>query len=303
MTAMPGEERHPSRDQIQAVVFGWKRQPTGQAERIRAHATACPACRPLLEADEEVHRLLARLPGYERAPGEDAVAAVFHRFERAGRGGPRVPVRLVPVAVAALVVFLLAGTALLAPGTLEAARQWLRAVVVRELPGLGQPGAPPATVGTSAAGARGPVRSVSLAEARRLVAFPVALPRWVPEGFTLAEVRVFQPNASVPPRQVFLTYRRPGALQPLVLTYQATGAPVEVAAPPGAVRELVVAGQRAVYVDAAAEGLRPLQEDGGAVLQVGRLVVERPDVVLTVSGDRRDGLDVDALIAVTASIL
>jgi hypothetical protein len=56
-----------------------------------------------------------------------------------------------------------------------------------------------------------------------------------------------------------------------------------------------------VYVDAAAEGARPA-DGAGAALQLGRLIVERPDVVLTAAGDRRDGLDAAALVMIVASI-
>ncbi len=139
----------------------------------------------------------------------------------------------------------------------------------------------------------------ALSAARQLVSFPVALPQSVPPGFTLADVTVFQPDPGMPPSQVFVIYRRPGAYQPLALTYQAAGGGT-ISAPPGATREMMVGEYHAVYIDQAAEGARPA--DGGAPLQLGRLVMERPDLVLIAAGDRRDGLDAAALATVLASV-
>lgn len=74
-----------------------------------------------------------------------------------------------------------------------------------------------------------------------------------------------------------------------------------VTAPPGAAQALTVAGYRAVYIDAAGEGARPVS-GSPSTLQLGRLIVERPDAVLTASGDRRDGRNLDMLMAVLVSI-
>ncbi len=192
------------------------------------------------------------------------------------------------------------GTFLVAPNALQAAAGWLKTIVVREEPAPGQPGAPPAVLAT-APPSGGPIRHVTLDEARRSVSFPVSPPQLIPSNFVLADVTVFQPNPAMPPSQVFLTYRRPGAAQPLVITYQAAGTASEVVAPPGATRDLMVGTYRAVYIDDAAAGLRPANGNGPPE-QIGRLIVERPDVVLTATGDRRDGLDASALATILASI-
>ncbi len=244
-------------------------------------------------AADDVEQLLARLR--EREPRFDVVQPVLRRI--AARP-PRAAFRRVSVTLAVVLGIGLLGALAVAPGALSAAGSWFRGVVVREAPPPGQPGAPSAVLATPGPGG-GPIRHVSLAEARQLVSFPVALPQSVPSGFTLADVTVFQPDPGMPPSQVFVIYRRPGAYQPLALTYQAAGGST-LTAPPGATREMTVGGYHAVYIDQAAEGARPA--DGGPPLQLGRLVMERPDLVLIASGDRRDGLDATTLATVLASV-
>jgi len=244
-------------------------------------------------AADDVEQLLARLR--EREPRFDVVQPVLRRI---AERPPRAAFRRVGVTLAVVLGIGLFGALIVAPGALSAARSWFRGVVVREVPPPGQPGAPRAVISTSGPGG-GPIRHISLAEARQLVSFPVALPQSVPPGFTLADVTVFQPDPGMPPSQVFVIYRRPGAYQPLALTYQAAGGGT-ISAPPGATREMMVGEYHAVYIDQAAEGARPA--DGGAPLQLGRLVVERPDLVLIASGDRRDGLDASALATILASL-
>lgn len=195
---------------------------------------------------------------------------------------------------------LLAGALLVGQQRLEAAARWLQTIIVREVPAAGQPGAPKAVVGTP--GPRGgPIRRVSLEDAQRVAPFPVELPRAVPAGFALAEVTVFQMDPSTPPTRVFVTYRRSEAHQPLVITYQAAGIPSDLPLATTGTQELRIDGHRALYVDLAAEGARPLEGDA-LPMQLGRLILERPDVVLSASGDRRDGLDVEALVAIVGSI-
>lgn len=245
--------------------------------------------------DDDVAQRLALLRTREMRV--DVVQSVMHRIEAERPRG-----WLQPVVVAFLLVlgvgFL--GTFLVAPNALQAAAGWLKTIVVREEPAPGQPGAPPAVLAT-APPSGGPIRHVTLDEARRSVSFPVSPPQLIPSNFVLADVTVFQPNPAMPPSQVFLTYRRPGAAQPLVITYQAAGTASEVVAPPGATRDLMVGTYRAVYIDDAAAGLRPANGNGPPE-QIGRLIVERPDVVLTATGDRRDGLDASALATILASI-
>lgn len=245
--------------------------------------------------DDDVERRLALLR--TREVRIDVVQSVMHRIaaER-----PRVRLRLVVVALVAVFGVVLLSTLLVAPNALQAAAGWLKTIVVREEPAPGQPGAPPAVLATAPASS-GPIRHTTLDEARRAVSFPVAPPQMIPPGFVLADVTVFQPTPAMPPSQVFLTYRRPGAAQPLVITYQAAGTASEVVAPPGATRDLMVGAYRAVYIDDAAAGLRPASGTGTPE-QVGRLIVERPDVVLTATGDRRDGLDAAALATILQSI-
>jgi hypothetical protein len=179
--------------------------------------------------------------------------------------------------------------------------------------GTGTPGVPGASGTPTIPGvpAAGPIHTVTLDEARRLAGFPVALPRALPPGFVLGRVTVFQPSADAAPAQVFVTFERPGAFQPLAITYQDPAVASEIRAAPGAARELLVAGHPAVYIDGAAEAIRPAAGAAGAtpgpvgtapVAQHGRLIVDRPDVVLVATGDRRDGLDATALAAVVASV-
>jgi len=249
-----------------------------------------PASRQSVDSDVEKRLALLR----EREPRFDVVQPVMRRI---AERPPRAAFGRVAVALAVVLGIGLLGALVVAPGALSAAGGWFRGVVVREVPPPGQPGAPRAVFATSGPGG-GPIRHVGLAEARQLVSFPVALPQSVPPGFTLADIEVFQPDPGTPPSQVFVFYHRPGAYQPLALTYQAAGG--TLTAPPGATREMMVAGYHAVYIDQAAEGARPA--DGGPPLQLGRLVVERPDLVLIAAGDRRDGLDATALATVLASV-
>ncbi len=242
---------------------------------------------------DDVEQLLARLR--ERDPRFDVVQPVLRRI---AERPPRAAFRRVGVTLAVVLGIGLFGALIVAPGALSAAGSWFRGIVVREVPPPGQPGAPRVVIATSGPGG-GPIRHVSLAEARQLVSFPVALPQSVPPGFVLADVTVFQPDPGIPPNQVFVIYQRPGAYQPLALTYQAAGGSTLIA-PPGATREMTVGGYRAVYIDQAAEGARPA--GGGPPLQLGRLVVERPDLVLIASGDRRDGLDATTLATILASV-
>ena len=243
-------------------------------------------------AADDVEQLLVQLR--EREPRFDVVQPVLRRI---AERPPRAAFRRVGVTLAIVLGIGLLGALVVAPGALSAAGGWFRGIVVREVPPPGQPGAPRVVIATSGPGG-GPIRHVGLAEARHLVSFPVALPQSVPPGFTLADIEVFQPDPGTPPSQVFVIYRRPGAYQPLALTYQAVGG--TLSAPPGATREMMVGGYHAVYIDQAAEGARPA--DGGAPLQLGRLVVERPDLVLIASGDRRDGLDATTLATILASL-
>ncbi|MGI8689544.1 MAG: hypothetical protein ACR2M3_13300 [Thermomicrobiales bacterium] len=250
-----------------------------------------PAARQ--SAADDVEQLLARLR--EREPRFDVVQPVLRRITERP---PRAAFRRVGITLAVVLGIGLLGALVVAPGALSAAGSWFRGIVVREAPPPGQSGAPRAVITTPGPGG-GPIRHVGLAEARQLVSFPVALPQSVPSGFTLADITVFQPDPGMPPSQVFVMYHRPGANQPLALTYQAAGGST-LTAPPGATREMMVGGYHAVYIDQAAEGARPA--DGGPPLQLGRLVVERPDLVLIASGDRRDGLDATTLAAVLASV-
>lgn len=251
-----------------------------------------PVSRP--SADGDVEHLLARLR--EREPRFDVVQPVLRRI---AERPPRAAFRRVGVTLAVVLGIGLLGALVVAPGALSAAGSWFRGIVLREAPPPGQPGAPRVVIATPGPGG-GPIRHVSLAEARQLVSFPVALPQSVPPGFILADVTVFQPDPGIPPSQVFVIYQRPGAYQPLALTYQAAAGGSTLTAPPGATREMMVAGYHAVYIDQAAEGARPA--GGGPPLQLGRLVVERPDLVLIASGDRRDGLDATVLATILASV-
>jgi len=62
---------------------------------------------------------------------------------------------------------------------------------------------------------------------------------------------------------------------------------------------MTVGGYPAVYIDDALSGMK--RPDGQPVA-TGRLVVERPDVVLLLGGDRDAELDADALTEIAQSI-
>lgn len=202
-----------------------------------------PVSRP--SAADDVEQLLARLR--ERDPRFDVVQPVLRRI---AERPPRVAFRCISITLAVVLGIGLLGALIVSPGALSAAGSWFRGIVVREAPPPSQPGAPRAVIATPGPGG-GPIRHVSLAEARHLVSFPVALPQSVPPGFILADVTVFQPDPGIPPSQVFVIYQRPGAYQPLALTYQAAGGST-LSAPPGATREMMVGGYHAVYIDQAA---------------------------------------------------
>ncbi len=288
---------HPSSYDLRAAAFGWIPE---REETIRAHAAHCRRCRLALAADEEVRYLLSLLQEDED-DGEPPLAVaqeVLRRIER--RKQERVRRRVVALRLVGLVAAILlamTGTLVVAPGGLQAAR-WFQKILVREVPPPGQPGAPPAQIAPSTQGG-GPIRRVSLEEARRLASFPVALPRDVPVGFALADVTVFQRGEG--PIQVFVYYRRPESYQPLVLTYQAPTTAGEARAASGATQELLVRGSRGEYIDALPEGIRAA-DGSGPVAEIGRLIVERRDVIITATGDRRDGLDAASLAAIIASI-
>jgi len=111
-------------------------------------------------------------------------------------------------------------------------------------------------------------------------------------------VQLFQPDPAVPPQQVTVTYTQSGA-PPLTIAYYAPGKGLSVSGTPGTVRQLTVDGNPAAYIDDAQSGMR---RPNGQPVTTGRLVVERPDVVLLLGGDRAAGLDADALAAIAQSI-
>jgi len=285
---------HPSLDAIRAGVYGWADAP--DAPDATHHAENCPRCRPALDAERVLRHLLRQLPAYEPRAGEDPATEVLASLHPAPPNARPKRVRSRLAAVAALVLVLLTGTALGVPAALDAAAEWLHSIVVRQVAPAGQPDAPEAKSMPPGGPA---LRVTSLEEARRAVTFPVEPPRSVAAGFTLDGVSLFQPPTSTTPTQVILTYRRPGAHQPLAIAYQSRPEQGVVSVLPGSTRELVVNGQRALYIDQAGEDLRGAD---GTVLETGRLILERTDVVLSISGDRRDGLDADHLAAIVASV-
>jgi hypothetical protein len=291
-------ESHPSADAIKAAIFGW--QSGDEAAVITKHVATCGACRPLAAADEQLAELLAKLPRYERPQELDPAAAVAARLASrpAARPRPRfVTPRWVAAPVAAiLLVALLLGGALLVPDA--SAGAWLRSILIRQFPSPGEAGAPDPTFGLPS---ESPMRATTLDAAQRAVTFPVVLPAYVPDGFIVTGVTVFQAPGATAPTQVFITYARAGGRQPLTLTYGPAGSSTAVTSAPGAAHEMLVDGRRGVYFDDASAGLKT-QGSSAEPLQLGRLIVERPEVLLIASGDRRDGLDADTLAAVLASI-
>lgn len=204
-----------------------------------------------------------------------------------------------PVLAAALLIVMLTflGTAVVAPGAIRAAGGWFKALIVREEPQPGQPGGQRIVIPTTPPGGS-PFRMVTLAEAQRAGAFPVNLPQNVPAGYAVTTVQLFQPDPATPPQQVIVTYRRGGA-PPLTITYDAPGLHPGFSGAPGATRQMTVGGYPAIYIDDAPSGMK--RPDGQPVT-TGRLVVERPDVLLLLGGDRDVGLDADALTAIAESI-
>ncbi|MGI8690045.1 MAG: hypothetical protein ACR2M3_15820 [Thermomicrobiales bacterium] len=244
-------------------------------------------------------RLRMRLAAMRRdEPRFDVTTRVRARIEAERR--PARHLRFLrPVLAAALLIVVLAflGTAVVAPGVIHAAGNWFKALVVREEPQPGQPGGQRILIPTTPPGG-GPFRTVTLAEAQRAVAFPVNLPQSVPAGYGLTTMQLFQPDPATPPQQVIVTYGRSGA-PPLIITYDAPGSHPSFSGAPGAPRQMTVGGYPAVYIDDAPSGMK--RPDGQPVT-TGRLVVERPDVVLLLGGDRDAGLDADALAAIAQSI-
>lgn len=244
-------------------------------------------------------RLRARLAAMRRdEPRFDVAERVRARIEAERRPARRRDF-LRPVLAVTLLIVVLAfvSTALLAPGAIRAAESWFKALVVREEPQPGQPGGQRIVIPTSPPGS-GPFRAVTLAEAQRAVAFPVNLPQSIPTGYALARVQLFQPDPATPPQQVIVMYGRSGA-PPLTITYDAPGSHPSFSGAPGATKQMTVGGYSAVYIDDAPSGMK--RPDGQPVT-TGRLVVERPDVVLLLGGDRSVGLNADALAAIAQSI-
>lgn len=244
-------------------------------------------------------RLRARLAAMRRnEPSFDVAERVRARIEAEGRPARRRDF-LRPVLAVTLLIVVLAfvSTAVIAPGAIRAAGGWFKALVVREEPQPGQPGGQRIVIPTTPPGG-GPFRTVTLAEAQRTVAFPVHLPQNVPTGYGLTTVQLFQPDPAVPPQQVIVTYERNSA-PPLTVTYDAPGSHPSFSGAPGATRQMTVGDYSAIYIDDAPSGMK--RPDGQPVA-TGRLVVERPDVVLLLGGDRSAGLDADTLAAIATSI-
>lgn len=255
-----------------------------------------PDDRPDRPDDE---RLREQLEAARRGePRFDVATRVRARIEAERR-----PVRrwgfLRPVLAMTILIVVLAflGTAVVAPGAIRAAGNWFKTLVVREEPQPGQPGGQRIVIPTTPPGG-GPFRTVTLAAAQRAVAFPVNLPQSIPAGYAMTAVQLFQPDPATPPQQVIVTYGRSGA-PPLTITYDAPGSHPSFSGAPGATRQMIVGGYPAVYIDDAPSGMK--RPDGQPVT-TGRLVVERPDVVLLLGGDRAAGLDADALAAIAISI-
>jgi len=274
----------------------WGSRDHWQARHAETMVTGGSDDRPDHPDDARLHARLAALRRGE--PRFDVATRVRARIEAERR-----PVRrwgfLRPVlAVTALIVVLaFLGTAIVAPGTIRAAGNWFRALVVREEPQPGQPGGQRIVIPTAPPGG-GPFRTVTLAEAQRAVAFPVNLPQSVPTGYALTTVQLFQPDPATPPQQAIVTYMRKGA-PPFSITYDAPGTHPSFSGAPGATRQMTVGGYPAVYIDDALSGMK--RPDGQPVA-TGRLVVERPDVVLLLGGDRDAELDADTLTEIAQSI-
>jgi len=236
-------------------------------------------------------RLRARLAAMRRdEPRFDVAERVRTRIEAEQRPARRLRFLRPLLAVALLIVVLaFVGTALLAPGTIRAAGGWFKALVVREEPQPGQPGGQRIVIPTAPPGG-GPFCTVTLPDAQRTQS--------VPPGYAVVKVQLFQPDPAVAPQQVTLTYGAPSG-PPLTITYDAPGPRPSFGGAPGATRQLIVGGYPAAYIDDAPSGMK--RPDGQPVT-TGRLVVERPDVVLLLGGDRSVGLDADALAAIAQSI-
>ena len=244
-------------------------------------------------------RLRARLAATRRdEPSFDVAERVRARIEAEGRPARRRDF-LRPVLTVALLIAVLAflGTAALAPGVIRAAENWFKALVVREEPQPGQPGGQRIVVPTMPPGGS-PFHTVTHAEAQRAVNFPVHLPGSVPTGYALTTVQLFQPDPAAPPQQVTVTYERTGT-PPLSITYDAPGPRPSFGGAPGATRQMTVGSYPAVYIDDAPSGMKRPDDQP---VTTGRLVVERPDVVLLLSGDRDAGLDANTLTAIAQSI-
>lgn len=244
-------------------------------------------------------RLREQLEAARRSePRFDVATRVRARIEAERRSVRRWGFPRPVLAVTGLIVVLaFLGTAVVAPGAIRAAGGWFKSLVVREEPQPGQPGGQRIVIPTTPPGG-GPFRTVTLTAAQRTVAFPVNLPQSVPAGYAVTTVQLFQPDPATPPQQVIVTYGRSGA-PPLIITYDAPGFHPSFSGAPGATRQMTVGGYPAVYIDDAPSGLK--RPDGQPVT-TGRLVVERPDVVLLLGGDRDAGLDADALTAIAQSI-
>ncbi len=255
-----------------------------------------PDDRPNRPDDERLREQMEAIRRDE--PRFDVATRVRARIE-----GERRPARrrdfLRPMLAGALLIVVLVflGTAIVAPGAIRAAGNWFKTLVVREEPQPGQPGGQRIVIPSTPPGG-GPFRTVPLAAAQRAVAFPVNLPRNVPAGYVLTTVRLFQPDPATPPQQVIVMYGRSGA-PPLTITYDAPGSHPSFSGAPGATRQMTVGGYPAVYIDDAPSGMKRLD---GQPVTTGRLIVERPDVVLLLGGDRAAGLDADTLAAITQSI-
>jgi len=252
--------------------------------------------RPDRPDDERLRERLAAMQRDE--PRFDVAERVRARIEAERRPARRRDsLRPVLAVTVLLIVLAFLGTAALAPGVIRAAENWFKALVVREEPQPGQPGGQRIVIPTVSPGG-GPFRTVTLAAAQRAVNFPVNLPGSVPTGYVLTTVQLFQPDPTVPPQQVTVTYERIGA-PPLSITYDAPGPRPSFGAASGATRPLTVGGYPAVYIDDAPSGMK---QPNGQPVTTGRLVVERPDVVLLLGGDRAVGLDADTLAAIAQSI-
>jgi hypothetical protein len=285
------------------------------AAKVEDHLARCTACRSLHEAFEDEQGMLREVWAPVTAPADFASRVAARATERgapdsetrrrgteSGRAGERgsgrvgewvVPgssVRRWVAAAAALVVVLLAGSAIVQPTAWAGLGLLLRQVILSESP-------PPTELVKTP-----PLARVSLEQAQQAVPWRIRQPARLPTGYRLVAVYAQEIHAFAVGPTIVLHFQQgegPSARHLGIVELQPSARvpePVE----PGAAREIAVGTGTGLLIEG-----RWVERESQRVWERGtmlRLVVEQDGLVIQLEADPRDGWDAERLAEVAASL-